>query len=324
MELTRIPKRKRNRENLCVGIPNAFLAFRYKVLWRTFFQELGVKTIFSQPTNLETMNKGSQKANSEMCLAMKIYLGHVANLVGRCDYVFVPRIRDFGIRRVMCTNFQALPDLVANIFHDAAFDVLSYDVDSLKKTGEKEAMIKMAEEMGYSRSIAKKAYKTASKAMEDDYEEKVAETEKKYKQPGIKIAVASHSYIAEDPYIGKPIFDYLKENGVTPIRSDLVDRKEALKIAKKVSPTLKWELSREIVGSLGMHYNDVDGVILLTVYPCALDSMVNDMVMRKNKMAEVPILQLTLDAQTGTAGVETRLESFIDIIKMREESEERG
>jgi predicted nucleotide-binding protein (sugar kinase/HSP70/actin superfamily) len=43
--------------------------------------------------------------------------------------------------------------------------------------------------------------------------------------------------------------------------------------------------------------------------------------MRKNKMAHIPILQMTLDAQTGTAGVETRLESFIDILKMRREVE---
>jgi predicted transcriptional regulator len=99
---------------------------------------------------------------------------------------------------------------------------------------------------------------------------------------------------------------------------------EVLKAAHKASPTLKWELSREIVGSLAMHYKDIDGVILLTVYPCALDSMVNDMIMRKNKMAEIPLLQLTLDAQSGMAGLETRLESFIDIITMREEQEDHG
>jgi predicted nucleotide-binding protein (sugar kinase/HSP70/actin superfamily) len=73
-----------------------------------------------------------------------------------------------------------------------------------------------------------------------------------------------------------------------------------------------------------MHYKDIDGVILLSVYPCALDSMVNDMLMRKNEMTKIPMLQLTLDAQSGTAGTETRLESFIDIIKMRKEAEVHG
>jgi predicted nucleotide-binding protein (sugar kinase/HSP70/actin superfamily) len=136
--------------------------------------------------------------------------------------------------------------------------------------------------------------------------------------------VAGHSYVIEDEYFGKPVLDYLKENGVTVVRSDFVKRKDALKISHKVSPTLKWEISREIVGSLAMHYKDIDGVILLSVYPCALDSMVNDMLMRKNEMTKIPMLQLTLDAQSGTAGTETRLESFIDIIKMRKEAEVHG
>ncbi len=324
MELTRIPKRKIDRAKIVVGIPRAFLTFRYQTLWQSFFDALKIKTVMSQPTNLETMTKGENKANSEMCLAMKIYLGHVASLEGACDYVLVPRIADFGIRRVMCTTFQALPDLVMNIFRHASFKVLSYNVDSRLKTDEKGAMIAMAESLGFSHSEAKKAYKTAHKASEDAYDRQVEENEKLYKQKGLKIVVAGHSYVTEDRYIGKPIFDYLKDNGIIPIRADLVDRKEALKAAHKASPTLKWELSREIVGSLAMHYKDIDGVILLTVYPCALDSMVNDMIMRKNKMAEIPILQLTLDAQSGTAGLETRLESFIDIITMREEQEDHG
>ena len=32
----------------------------------------------------------------------------------------------------------------------------------------------------------------------------------------------------------------------------------------------------------------------------------------------MPILNLVLDSQSGTAGVETRLESFIDIIRFKE------
>ena len=43
--------------------------------------------------------------------------------------------------------------------------------------------------------------------------------------------------------------------------------------------------------------------------------MVNDILARSIK--GVPVLQLVLDTQTGTAGVETRLESFVDIIRMK-------
>lgn len=323
MELIKVPKLKRKKEDIVVGIPRAFFYYRYKVLWQEFFKELHVKTVLSKPTNLETMELGNKNSVSEMCLAMKIYLGHVAELDNQCDYIFVPRLRDFGIRRVMCANFEALPDVVRNLFPQASFEVLSYDVDSDKKMDEKKAMIKMATEMGFSSGTAKKAYKHAHH-MQSEYNDRQAkQTEKLYKEKGLKVLVSAHSYIFEDEYIGRPIIDYLKKNDVTVIRADQVDRKDALKESQKISPTLKWQVSRELVGSIGMHADEVDGLILLTCYPCALDSMVDDMLMRKNKM-DIPVLQLVLDEQSGTAGVETRLESFIDILKMRKESEEDG
>ena len=46
--------------------------------------------------------------------------------------------------------------------------------------------------------------------------------------------------------------------------------------------------------------------------------MVNELIARRVK--GIPMLNLVLDAQSGTAGVETRLESFIDIIRFKEGS----
>ena len=82
-----------------------------------------------------------------------------------------------------------------------------------------------------------------------------------------------------------------------------------------VSKTLKWELSRELVGSIQMHRDKVDGLILLSAFPCGPDSMVNEMIIRK--FTGLPILNIVLDNQDGTAGLETRLESFTDILKLK-------
>ena len=46
--------------------------------------------------------------------------------------------------------------------------------------------------------------------------------------------------------------------------------------------------------------------------------MVNEMIIRRVK--DRPILNLLLDSQDGSAGVDTRLESFIDIIRFRKEA----
>jgi predicted nucleotide-binding protein (sugar kinase/HSP70/actin superfamily) len=175
----RIPQSKKDKESLVVGLPRAFFYFRYSTLWQTFFKGLNIKTKVSVPTNLDMVNRGTKKAVSEMCLAMKIYLGHVAYLADQeVDYILVPRIRDFGVRRVMCTNFESLPDIVSNTFHDASFKVLTYDIDSSKKMDERDAMIKMGVDLGFKKGEVKKAYKEAVKAQEIVNLKNITETEK--------------------------------------------------------------------------------------------------------------------------------------------------
>ena len=109
--------------------------------------------------------------------------------------------------------------------------------------------------------------------------------------------------------------EYLKGAGVIPLRADLVDRDAALKHSRELSPTCKWEISREILGGVSMLREQADGIILLSAFPCGPDAMVNELIARRVK--DVPILNLVVDSQTGTAGVETRLESFIDIIRFQ-------
>ena len=101
-----------------VGIPRAMLYYRYRVLWESFFLELGIKTVRSPKTNLPIMETGSSYAGDEMCLSAKVYMGHVAALIGKCDYILVPRISNFGRKRNMCTRFEAMHDICRNVFRD--------------------------------------------------------------------------------------------------------------------------------------------------------------------------------------------------------------
>ena len=50
----------------------------------------------------------------------------------------------------------------------------------------------------------------------------------------------------------------------------------------------------------------------MSAFPCGPDSMTDDAVARC--IHGKPLLTLTVDAQSGTAGVETRIESFVDIL----------
>ncbi len=59
------------------------------------------------------------------------------------------------------------------------------------------------------------------------------------------------------------------------------------------------------------YYNKIDGLILLTTFPCGPDSLTNEMCIRK---LNIPLTNIIIDELNGEAGLQTRIESFIDII----------
>ncbi len=298
-----------------IGLPRALLYERYKVLWKSFFKNLGMKTITSRPTNKAMLRTGTERAIDETCLSTKIYMGHIASLIGKCDYILVPRISNFGLHRNMCTKFESLYDLVCNVFRDTSQKFISYNVDVLAKIDEETAFADLGELLGADRKNAIASYRMAKKTDNEMWRQKVAHEEGLYKKSGIKVLLSGHSYVIQDEYIGKPVKEYLKQMGVTAIRADVTDRKEAVRQSAKVSPTIKWETNRELLGSIAMHRDQVDGIILLSAFPCGPDSMVNEMIIRK--FTDIPILNIVLDNQDGTAGLETRIESFTDILKLK-------
>ncbi len=303
-------------QTIKIGLPRALLYYRYRVLWRTFFQDLGMETVVSPPTDREILERGTALAIDEACLSLKIYLGHVAALVGKCDYILAPRVSNFGRHRSFCTRFEAAPDLVRNVFRDSRQELLSYEVDVLLKKDEEDGFLEMGRALGCPPKAVKKAYRAAKKAELAHHKARVQKQEQLCRREGMKVLIAAHSYVAEDPALGRRVTGYLKRAGVIPLRADLVDRDAAVKRSRELSPTCKWEISREILGGVALRRDEVDGIILLSAFPCGPDAMVNELIARRVK--GVPLLNLVLDSQSGVAGVETRLESFIDIIRFKE------
>lgn len=301
---------------LRIGLPRAMLYYRYATLWATFFQELGMEILVSPATDKQILDQGTAISVDETCLSAKIYLGHVKALVGQCDYILVPRVSSFGHRRVMCTRFEAMPDVVANLFQDSGQKFISYNLDVLQKQEEKDAFLAMAEALGAAKRTAEHAYAAAKKQEQQRFKQALSDQEALLQAKKTKILIAAHSYVIQDPYLGRPVTDILKGLGAVPIRADLVNRSAALKRSAEFSPTLKWEMSREIVGGILEYKDKVDGIVLLSAFPCGPDSMVNELLMRR--IQGIPMLNLTVDAQSGVAGVETRLESFVDIIHFKE------
>ncbi len=304
---------------MVVGLPKAMLYYRYHILWEVFFQELGLKTITSVDTNQEILRKGIKYSIDEACLPSKIFMGHVHSLIGKCDYILVPRVVNYGCDKEVCVKFNALYDIVNNTFNDIT--ILDYNLSVTEGKNERRGFIKMGKALGKGYLQSLLAYKKAIKAQAHYDVQKEKKQAELLASTKTKLLIVSHPYLTYDHFIGLPIAEYIQTLGAVPIYADSVNKKESLKHSKEISDSLYWLYNKELIGAIKLLEAKVDGIILLTAFPCGPDSLVNELILRRLK--SLPVINIIVDELQGEAGLQTRIESFIDIIQERNVQNEK-
>ncbi len=300
---------------MTIGIPKALLYYKYKDLWISFFEYLGCDVVMSPDTSKEILEMGTKKSLDESCLAMKIYMGHVEYLMGKCDYVLVPRIKCLRKKEQVCTNFQALYDLTRNVFNKK---ILHYNIDMEKGRTEEKGFIKMGKELGFTKVQSLNAYNLAKMTEEKKNKER-RETQQKRLETSdkIKILMAGHPYNLYDHFIGNQIATVLKNNSVEIVYSDTYEPLDMDEEIKPITKSNYWTYNKEMIASIAYYESRVDGIILVTSFPCGPDSLSNEMIMRN---VHIPITNLIVDESDSDTGLITRIESFIDIIEERKKN----
>jgi len=300
------------KKKIKIGIPRAFLYYRYYILWKTFFEKLNCHIILSPETTKEILDMGMKYSIDESCLSSKIYLGHVAYLNNKCDYILIPRIENYGKKEKVCVKFNGLYDIVNNIFKEQK--ILTYNIEKTKLKTEFIGFVKMG--LKINKNILKViiSYIQAKKKEKKQEKINVITQERKLNTNKIKILIVSHPYNIYDKYLSYNIINYLNDNGIQIIYADKLDKKKSKEYSKELSNTLYWTYSKELIGAIEYYKEIYDGVIFLTTFPCGVDSLVNELMLRK---ITKPTLNIILDSETSTIGIETRLESFVDILKER-------
>ena len=296
-----------------IGIPRGLMIYRDGILWKNFFENLGYRCVVSVKSDRKILDEGVQLAIDETCLPFKIYLGHIKEMIGKCDAVFIPRMGGYESRERMCTRYQSLPDMVGNIFKGSSLQILTVSYDWYDHTKEEKVYLELGLSLGKTRKEIKKAYNQAKKAQENWFRSQEKKQDKLLEEKGTKILLAGHPYVLHDAYMGSEISEILRKMGHKVLYTDYVNRENALKRSYHFSKVMPWIVNREMTGAMMLLKDKVDGIVLVSAYPCGPDALVNDMLIRKIK--GLPVLQLTLDAQEGMAGIETRIESFTDIIQ---------
>lgn len=301
------------KKKIRIGIPRAFLYYRNYILWKTFFEGLGCTLILSPITNKDIIEDGKNLSVDEACLPSKVYLGHIKYLSNKCDYILVPRICNYGKGNRVCMKFNGIYDVVYNVFPD--INILNYNIDNLKFKYEFFGFIKMGFKIN--KNLFKIIYYyIKGKSREKEYNLSLIRNQiNVLRSNRLKILIVAHPYVIYDDYLGSSITKFFKDNDVDILYSDRLDRKESIYYAKEFSSTLYFLYSKEIVGSAFYYKDVIDGIIFLSSFPCGPDSLVNELAIRK--LEGIPIINIIVDESISDAGLITRLESFIDIVKAR-------
>lgn len=307
---------------MIIGIPKGLIYFKRPYFWQVFFKNLGFEILVSPSTNKQIVAKGVEKADPETCFSNKIYWGHLLWLDGKCDLIFVPRLKTNKEKLEYCPKFFALPDLAKILVKTP---ILTETFDEKKQSFEK-SLKKLGNKLNKNTGEIKKAFKLAV-AKEKEIKEKVRQVFfKKISSKKPKIVLISHPYNLYDSYINLRAEEKLKSLGIEPIFIDEVQFStlDSKKSGRDNQVTgrensfridFHWEFGKEMVEEIKEIFKyDIVGGIQISSFQCGCDAVLKEMVEKEFKMKKIPFLYIIIDEHTGEAGLQTRLEAFVDTI----------
>lgn len=321
--------------NQIVGIPRALMYHYYYPAWETFFQEIGMKVVLSPATNKKILDEGVNKTVDDLCLPFKVYFGHVMELLNRVDFLFIPRLISLGHNNMVCPKFMGLPDMIRASFNNLPV-ILEPAIDLRKKFFPlRRTIYRMGKELGIGLWQIDRAYRKGKKVQKKferleqlgfTAEESMALLKGK-KQPvkeknQIKVALLGHSYLLNDVYLSMDIIGQLKNMEIDVIIIENIKPELLEKAAGRQAKKSFWYYNRQVLGG-GYYFlyhpdNPVQGIIQVTAFGCGPDSLIRELIDIRCRNKGLPVLNLNFDEHSGQAGLRTRLEAFVDLLKRKE------
>lgn len=148
----------------------------------------------------------------------------------------------------------------------------------------------------------------------------------------LKVGIVGEIYVLLEPSINHYMLKMLGEMGVKAERSIYLSsyaRENILAEGEQdVRAAARPYLNESCIGGHGTNSigetvlyakHGYDGVIQLAPFSCIPEIVARSILPRVSRELDIPVLTFFLDEQTSKAGVETRLEAFIDLLEKRRE-----
>jgi len=315
--------------SVTVGIPQALLYYKYYPLWSTFLEGLGAEVVVSNETTKKTINAGTLVAENELCLPVKVFFGHLIDLKDKVDALFIPRVVSVEKEAYTCPKFLGLPDL-SKALDTPLPDIFEPTLNArLGLRRYYEAIFDFGKQFTNSKLKIWRAWRTGV-AEQNAFQQKLLEgltpieaiagVEKQVVAGDLKIGIAGHPYNVFDPYINLNLIKKLKQWGAQVVTEEMIPHRILEHESNKLPKKLFWSYEREVVGAAfhWMSTKSVDGIIYILSFACGQDSLIQVLLETEaKKNGEVPLMSLVIDEHSGEAGLITRVEAFIDMLRWR-------
>ncbi|MGD2185856.1 MAG: acyl-CoA dehydratase activase [Desulfobacterales bacterium] len=311
-----------------VGFNRSFLMNSYYPLYSNFFSELGYRVILPQ----EPSQEGIDQRNAPFCYPVELAHGFLYSLIESShppDYIFLPHFKavpdekngDPNSQSQVCPLVQGETFYLQTTFRKKLDQLaqngttllsplidLSQGIDSARRP-----LIQAAIQMGVKRKAAEKAFQKALQKQIDCMAEMqaigrdaLAELETDPDKYAVVIFSRPYNGYADEAHMGIP--HKFASRGILVIPLDF------LNIGKERSKRhMYWGMGKLIMkaGRLVKRHPQLFATYI-TNFSCGPDSFVVGYF--REIMGRKPSLTLELDSHTADAGLETRVEAFLDIV----------
>lgn len=302
----RFPERK------SIGIPRSSALLSYLPFFATFFSELGFNPVLSPSSSEEILLIGSKNLPSNVCIPVKMAIGHAVKSLELADFLFFPAIYKFHNggkeNSYSCPYTQALP-FMGDFGREKR--VLT-PVLSMEEKEFLEGFQDVAEFLNTPVDEVKKAYRKGMEVQEELERRMKERIENFIKEVEAKVfLVIGRPYNILDPFLNLNLFEHLRKLGLLAVPANLFYGRDGETEIPWFYPAKAYLLSEFLAE------NEKFVPVILSNFGCAPDAFTFRHI--ENKLKGKPYLILEFDEHRAETGMITRIEAFVDQLSQKEE-----
>lgn len=311
-----------------IGIPRGlFYFYYYYPFWKAMFETLGYEVVVSDETTEKTLSDGASITASELCEPIKIFNGHVVNLVEKnVDYIFIPYFYSHG-NEWYCSKLASLPELAKC----SALDINKKAI-TVKFTSKTDALdeiydyLPLCQQLDVQRMFLRRAVTAGMKAQEEFREIctkgytapeafRIMEGEDiplpRKNSDVCTVALMGYPDCIYDRCIGHGILEKLRNMGFNVVTFDMIKEK-LIEKKKRHTKDNFWVFARKIYYGSKYYLMDreIDGIVHVSTYPCEQSAEISGLISDMSKETQRPFLSLPVGINRDEDKMYSQLEDF--------------